>query len=106
MTDLDMGKVASARLWAVARHPYLASALFASTVVSTPALGGASVDQAWRLYVDPEVVDRWSVAELGSLMVHHTGHLVRDHAGRARIRGCGAGPRRRAGGGPDGPGRR
>ena len=78
-----MGKVASARLWAVARHPYLASALFASTVVPTPGLGGASVDQAWRLYVDPEVVDRWSVAELGSLMVHHTGHLVRDHAGRA-----------------------
>lgn len=81
--ELDRAKVASARLWAVSRHPYLASALFASTVVAVPGLGGASVDAAWRLYVDPEVVQRWSVAELGSLMVHHTGHLVRDHAGRA-----------------------
>jgi predicted metal-dependent peptidase len=83
VAELDTAKLASARLWAVARHPYLASALFASTVVAVPGLGGASVDQAWRLYVDPEVVERWSVAELGSLMVHHTGHLVRDHAGRA-----------------------
>jgi predicted metal-dependent peptidase len=85
--ELDMVKVASARLWAVARHPYLASALFASTVVAVPGLDGASVDEAWRLYLDPEVVERWSVAELGSLLVHHTGHLLRDHAGRARALG-------------------
>ncbi|CAN5850849.1 VWA-like domain-containing protein [soil metagenome] len=83
MVEVDHVKLASARLWAVARHPYLSSALFASTVVGVPGLGGATVDQAWRLYVDPDVVERWSVAELGSLMVHHTGHLVRDHAGRA-----------------------
>ncbi|MBW3573384.1 MAG: VWA domain-containing protein [Actinobacteria bacterium] len=86
-TPLDAHKVASARLWAAARHPYLASALFASTVVAVPGLGGASVDEAWRLYVDPDVVDTWTVAELGSLMVHHTGHLLRDHAGRARSLG-------------------
>ncbi len=86
-STLDLHKVAAARLWAAARHPYLASALFASTVVAVPELGGASVDEAWRLYVDPEVVDEWTVAELGSLMVHHTGHLVRDHAGRARTLG-------------------
>ncbi len=85
--SLDLHKVAAARLWAAARHPYLASALFASTVVAVPELGGASVDEAWRLYVDPEVVEGWTVAELGSLMVHHTGHLVRDHAGRARALG-------------------
>jgi predicted metal-dependent peptidase len=83
VAEVDHAKLASARLWAVARHPYLSSALFASTVVGVPGLGGATVDQAWRLYVDPDVVERWSVAELGSLMVHHTGHLVRDHAGRA-----------------------
>jgi predicted metal-dependent peptidase len=34
--------------------------------------------------VDPEVVDEWSVPVLGSLLVHHTGHLLRDHAGRAQ----------------------
>jgi predicted metal-dependent peptidase len=89
--ELDAAKVSAARLWAVARHPYLASALFASTVIPVPDLGGATVDEAWRLYVDPEVVDRWTVAELGSLMVHHTGHLLRDHAGRARTMGLGPG---------------
>lgn len=90
-TSLDARKLAAARLWAAARHPYLSSALFASTVVAVPGLGGATVDEAWRLYVDPEVVEAWTVAELGSLMVHHTGHLVRDHAGRARTLGLGPG---------------
>ena len=81
---LDDHKVAVARLWAVSRHPYLAAALFASQVVPAPGLGGAAVDESWRLYVDPDKVDEWSVEVLGSLLVHHTGHLVRDHAGRAR----------------------
>ncbi len=88
-SELDTAKLASARLWALSRHPYLSSALFASTVVAVPGLDGATVDEAWRLYVDPEVVTRWSVAELGSLLVHHTGHLLRDHAGRARSLGLG-----------------
>ncbi len=34
--------------------------------------------------MDPEEVERWSVEALGSLLVHHAGHLLRDHAGRAR----------------------
>jgi predicted metal-dependent peptidase len=83
--ELNMQKVLAARLWAVRRHPYLTSALFASPVVASPGLkGGAAVDEAWRLYVDPASVDAWSVEILGSLMVHHAGHLIRDHGGRAR----------------------
>lgn len=84
---LDERKLAVARLWAVSRHPYLAAAIFASPVVSVAKLGKVSVDESWRLYVDPELVDRWSVETLGSLLVHHAGHLVRDHAGRARSLG-------------------
>jgi len=80
-------KVAVARLWAVSRHPYLAAALFASPVVASPGLKSATVDEAWRLYVDPEMVEKWSIEILGSLMVHHAGHLVRDHAGRAKSLG-------------------
>ena len=76
-------RLAVARLWAVSRHPYLASALFASPVVAVPGLGQVSVDEAWRLYVDPEVVRAWSVEVLGSALVHHAGHLLRDHAERA-----------------------
>ena len=84
---LDTRKLAVARLWAVSRHPYLAAAIFASPVVPVAGLGKVTVDESWRLYVDPELVDHWSVDVLGSLLVHHAGHLVRDHAGRARSLG-------------------
>ena len=83
-TGLDMHKLAVARLWALSRHPYLASALFAIQLLPKAGLGGAAVDESWRLYLDPEMVEEWSVEVLGSLLVHHTGHLLRDHAGRAR----------------------
>jgi predicted metal-dependent peptidase len=81
---LDTGKLALARLWAINRHPYLAAAIFASPVVPAPGLGKVAIDESWRLYVDPDVVSQWSIEILGSLLVHHAGHLIRDHAGRAR----------------------
>jgi len=77
-------KLAVARLWAVSRQPYMAAALFASPVIVVADLKRVTVDEAWRLYVDPELVKRWSVEVLGSTLIHHAGHLVRDHAGRAR----------------------
>ncbi len=83
LTPEQSRKLSVARLWAVSRHPYLAAALFASPVTAVRDLGKATVDEAWRLYVDPELVDQWSVEVLGSVLVHHAGHLVRDHAGRA-----------------------
>ena len=85
--ELDTHKLALARLWAVRRHPYLTAAIFASPVISAPGLGKAALDESWRLYIDPDVVDHWSIEVLGSLLVHHAGHLVRDHAGRARSLG-------------------
>jgi predicted metal-dependent peptidase len=84
---LDEHKLTIAKLWAVSRHPYLAAALFAFTVVPVPGLGRAAVDAAWRLYIDPDLVDGYSIEVLGSLLVHHAGHLVRDHAGRAQSLG-------------------
>ena len=82
--ELDTHKLLAARLWAVRRYPYLTAALFASPVISSPGLKGATVDQSWRLYVDPEFVETTSIEILGGLLVHHAGHLVRDHAGRAK----------------------
>jgi predicted metal-dependent peptidase len=82
--ELNTHKVLAARLWAVRRYPYLTAALFASPVIASPGLKHAAVDASWRLYVDPEMVEATSVEVLGGLMVHHAGHLVRDHAGRAR----------------------
>ncbi|HVM09250.1 MAG TPA: VWA-like domain-containing protein [Acidimicrobiales bacterium] len=88
MTEqLDARTLAASRLWAAHKFPYLASALFATRVVPKPGIGGAAVDEQWRLYVDPAVASDWSVEQMGSLIVHHVGHLVREHAERARAMG-------------------
>lgn len=89
MTSVDRQKLAAARLWAANRFPYLATALFATTLIERPGLGGdgVAVDARWRLYVDPAAAADWTVADLGALLVHHTGHLIRDHAGRAETLG-------------------
>jgi predicted metal-dependent peptidase len=80
---LDEHRVAAARLWGALHFPYLATALFASPVVAAPGLGSITVDRSWRLYIDPEIARRWSAEEIGSVLVHHVGHLLRDHAARA-----------------------
>jgi predicted metal-dependent peptidase len=86
---LDKQKLAAARLWAANRFPYLATALFATSVIERRGLGGdgVAVDAKWRLYVDPDAAADWTVPDLGALLVHHTGHLIRDHAGRAETLG-------------------
>ena len=81
--SLDRVKLSAARLWAADRFPYFASGLFALALVATPGLGTFAVDRKWRLYVDPDAVDRWSVPELGAVLVHELSHLLRDHARRA-----------------------
>jgi predicted metal-dependent peptidase len=81
---LDKQRIAAARLWAAMQFPYLASAVFASPVVAAPGLGSIAVDRSWRLYMDPDLVGRWSAEEIGSVLVHHAGHLLRDHAARAQ----------------------
>lgn len=85
---LDTHKVAAARLWAAARMPYLASALFASTVSADATPRTLAVDLGWGVRADPQTVDQLSVEQLGRMLVHLTGHLIRDHAGRARRLGA------------------
>src|SRR5688500_9474727 len=84
MASLDRRSLGAAYLWVTERFPYLASAVVSVRVLPSPGLGGAAVDESWRLYVDPDVAAGWSVADFGALLVHHTGHLLRDHAARAR----------------------
>jgi predicted metal-dependent peptidase len=78
------GRLAAARLWAVNRLPYLATAVFACAVREQPGSGTIAVDDAWGVSADPEVVGRLSAEEIGRLLLHLTGHLLRDHAGRAQ----------------------
>jgi predicted metal-dependent peptidase len=81
---LDAQKLAAARLWATARMPYLASAIFASTIVAGPDSGTIAIDRSWQVHADPTVVDELTVEQLGRLLLHLTGHAIRDHASRAQ----------------------
>jgi predicted metal-dependent peptidase len=85
----DAVKLSAARLWAAERFPYFATGLFALYPVATPGLGSFAVDTCWRLYVDPDVVNRWSVPQLGAVLVHELSHLLRDHNQRALEVGVG-----------------
>jgi len=79
--------LAAARLWAAARFPYLASGIFGARVVAAPGIGTVAVDPGWRLWADPEVAANWTASELGSVLVHHVCHLLREHGPRAGVAG-------------------
>lgn len=86
----DLPGLAPARLWAARRFPYLATGLFGASVTADQGSGTVSVDRRWRMRADPSLTAQWSTAELGSVLVHHVCHLIRDHAGRAAA--CEVGP--------------
>jgi len=85
---LDDRKVAAARVLAATRFPYLATALFAATVVARRSIGTVAVDPSWQVHADPAVVDAMDVEELARLLVHLGAHLLRDHAERASVAGA------------------
>lgn len=87
---LDATKLAAGRLWAATRYPYFAAGLFALAPVASPGIGTMAIDPLWRLYVDPAAVEAWTVAQVGSVLVHELGHLLRDHASRGSELGVGA----------------
>jgi predicted metal-dependent peptidase len=84
---LDTNKLAAARLLAGERQPFLAVALYALTPIAAPGLGTFAVDDKWRLYIDPQTLSEWSVMEVAGVLMHEVGHVVRDHANRARESG-------------------
>ncbi len=76
--------LAAARLWATTQMPYLASAIFAAAVSSDPGCETIAIDRSWQIRADPEVVQRFTVEQLGRLLLHLCGHVIRDHADRAQ----------------------
>lgn len=63
--------------------PYLASALFGCAVEEDDDTGTISIDRTWAIRADRRIVAGLSVEEIGRLMLHLVGHVIRDHAGRA-----------------------
>ncbi|MCB5182212.1 vWA domain-containing protein [Streptomyces antimicrobicus] len=80
---MDTAKLLAARYRAAEDRPYLASALYALTVVPSSRVRTMGVDRHWRVYVSPEFVTATPVVELAGVWVHEVAHLLRDHHGRA-----------------------
>ncbi|MFE9857527.1 VWA-like domain-containing protein [Streptomyces sp. NPDC005780] len=78
-----MTKLLAARYRAAGDRPYLATALYALSVVETAGVPTMGVDRHWRCYVSPAFVEATPVAELAGVWVHEVAHLLRDHHGRA-----------------------
>lgn len=82
-------KFSVARYAALQRHPYLASAYMALTLVDAPEdsptgraikeMGTMGVDKRWRLYASPDVWDKWSVKQQAGVLYHEIWHLLRNH---------------------------
>ncbi|MFE7098619.1 vWA domain-containing protein [Streptomyces erythrochromogenes] len=80
---LDRAKLLAARYKAAEARPYLASALYALTVVPSAGVRTMGVDRHWRCYVSPAFVEATEVVELAGVWIHEVAHLLRDHHGRA-----------------------
>ncbi|HEX2314527.1 MAG TPA: VWA-like domain-containing protein [Thermomonospora sp.] len=81
--ELDRVKLLAARYRAATDRPYLASALYALSVVPTDRVPTMAVDRHWRCYVSPAFVAACEVRELAGVWIHEVAHLLRDHHGRA-----------------------
>jgi len=91
---MDLDRLAAAKLWLVSAPvapgldgprdlPYLAHALYALVPVPSPDVPRATVDERWRLYVNPDWLTAASVPEIGRELAHLVWHLLADHAARA-----------------------
>lgn len=83
LSAAEMNALRTARLVALHRSPYLATALLATRPVAAEGLGTFAVDRHWRLYLDPETLADWGPQQAGGVLIHEVGHLVRGHAERA-----------------------
>lgn len=92
---MDLDRLAAAKLWLVSPSggavvegprdlPYLAHALYALVAVPSVDVPRATVDERWRLYVNPDWLTASSVPEIARELAHLVWHLLADHGTRAR----------------------
>ena len=86
-TQAEMKVISAGRFAAIVRAPYLASVLAAISFIRQPDLGTVAVDDRLRVYIDPDVLERWSTSELAGALLHEVNHVVRCHHLRQRLSG-------------------
>jgi len=74
--------LSAARVRAVQKHPYLATALFSLRPVEVPGLGTMAVNAQWQMAYDPDKVEQWGSIGTASVVVHEVQHLLREHPER------------------------
>lgn len=86
MSDAEQ-KVRGARAKLVQLRPYFDSAIYALVPVKSERCPSLAVDRHKRLYFSPRFVERLSVDELVTCLIHELGHVLRDHGRRANAVG-------------------
>lgn len=96
---MDLTKLSAAKLWLISAAPsptktrdrdapkdlpYLATALYALIPVPSPEVNQMTIDESWRLYVNPAWLSEATVPEVGQDLAHLVWHLLCDHPSRAR----------------------
>jgi predicted metal-dependent peptidase len=81
-------RLAAAKLWLTssdaADMPYLSTALYSLVPVATDRVATMTLDQRWRLYLNPAWIAATPVPTIGVHLAHLTWHLLAEHADRAR----------------------
>lgn len=81
--ESGMERVRLGRAWAHLHFPYLATALHSMTLIESDSVPSMGVDPKWRCYWNARKVEEWSIAEVGSVLIHEVWHCLRKHAERA-----------------------
>ncbi|HQR28618.1 MAG TPA: hypothetical protein PLP61_16360, partial [Nocardioides sp.] len=85
---MNLDRLAAAKLWLVSEQtadlPYLAHALYALVPVACGDVPTMTVDEQWRLYVNPDWLATAPVPVVGHELAHLAWHLLAEHADRAR----------------------
>ena len=69
-------------------RPYLSTILYALVGIEKPGIGTMGVDASLRLYYDPKWVGTIiGSVQLGGVLYHEVGHILRAHHGRAEALG-------------------
>ena len=81
-TKLAAGRMAARRMW-----PYFGAALPRMTYVPAPGIGTMATTYDGIVFYDPEVFERWSANELGTVILHEYMHIYLGHFKRAKALG-------------------
>ena len=81
-------KLATARLWCTRVVPYLSHALRSLIPhrVDSDSFDTFGITKKGVLLWSPKAVERWSVEEIGTVLMHELCHFIRAHHSRAEAR--------------------